>query len=151
MSGDLTLHRLDIPPMSETGIGMARSLEAWNALRPQVPVRIEHEFWAGVYARTAYITARADGKATLFTGALIKPPTLLIMEGEALIYVGEDDPVHMSGYNVIRAAAGRKQAFVAPGDLKLTMIFATSATTVAEAEAEFTDELGLLTTRRETA
>lgn len=145
MPGDLAARRLDIAPMSESGVGMVRSLEAMNAARPQVPVRIEHDFHAGVYARTAYIP-----KDTLITGVLIKIPTLLIIEGDAMIYVGEEEPLHATGYNVMRAAAARKQAFVALSDVKLTMIFATQAQTVAEAEAEFTDELDLLTTRRET-
>lgn len=137
--------KFSIGPMHEIDFGKVRELEALNAARPQVAVRIEHEFHAGVYARTAYIP-----KDTLVTGALIKIPTLLIIEGDTMIYVGEDDPLHATGYNVIRAAAGRKQAFVALSDVKLTMIFATAAKTAEEAEAEFTDELDLLTTRRET-
>jgi hypothetical protein len=49
---------------------------------------------------------------------------------------------------VLPAAAGRKQAFLAQADSHITMIFATAARSVAEAEREFTDEADNLVSRR---
>jgi hypothetical protein len=62
---------------------------------------------------------------------------------------GDDGAVPLEGYNVFSAAAGRKMAFVALSNTSMTMLFATQAKTVAEAEAEFTDEVDMLMTRRE--
>jgi hypothetical protein len=56
-------------------------------------------------------------------------------------------PVHVQGYAVLPASAGRKQAFVAQADTRLTMVFPTSAKTVEQAEREFTDEIYLLGSR----
>jgi hypothetical protein len=84
----------------------------------------------------------------VITGALIKVATLLVAHGAAIVYVG-DEPLHLSGHTVLPASAGRKQAFVALSDVHLTMIFPTNARTVAEAEAQFTDEPELLASRRD--
>ncbi len=110
---------------------------------PQVEIPTTSVLHAGLYARTARVP-----KGTLMTGALIKIRTILIVEGEASIYVGEDAPLYVAEYTVFAAPAGRKQAFYAHSDVCITMIFATSATTVEQAEEEFTDEADRLQTRR---
>jgi hypothetical protein len=61
----------------------------------------------------------------------------------------DGEPLELTGYHVLPAAAGRKQALLARADTHLTMIFATRATSVAEAEAEFTDEADRLASRRQ--
>ena len=139
---DLAPLQASIPAMSPGTISKVRELEAINGRLQQIPIRIEHALHAGVYARTAYIP-----KGALVTGVFIRVPTLLIVQGDVTIYVGDEDPLHATGYSVITAEAGRKQAFFATGGTALTMIFATEAKTVAEAEAEFTDEPHLLQTR----
>jgi hypothetical protein len=83
----------------------------------------------------------------MITGALIKIPTVVITSGSLIAYTGEGLKP-LDGYNVIKAEAGRKQAFVAKTGSYITMIFATSATTIEEAEREFTDEYELLLTNR---
>lgn len=130
-----------LPAMSDSAIDMVRRLEAANLELPQVPIATSHLIHGGVYARTIRIPA-----GTLLTGALIKIPTALVFNGEATVFIG-DDVLHVSGYMVIPASAGRKQVFLAHADTDLTMIFPTSAKTVAEAEAEFTDEAHLLLSR----
>ena len=80
-------------------------------------------------------------------GALITIPTLLIMSGHATLFIGEED-VELTGYAVIPASAGRKQAIYAHADTLLTMLFPTAARTVEEAEQEFTDEPERLGSRR---
>ena len=125
-----------------------RRLEAENLARPQTELRFEHYFHAGVDARTMIVPELPPGQSCLITSALIRVPTLLVSEGDALLYVGEEVPVSLTGYQVIEAAAGRKVAYLAQSGYRLTMIFATSASTVEEAEEEFTGEAHMLQSRR---
>lgn len=131
--------------MAPTAIDAVCRMEEESAKLPQVPIATQHAFHAGLYARTIIIPA-----GVVLTGALIKIPTLLILSGDAIVHT-EDGPVRFTGYHVLRGAAGRKQAFVAVADTALTMLFASAATTVEEAEAEFTDETSKLLSRREHA
>lgn len=145
---DLAPLQASIPAMSPGSISKVRELEAINGRLQQIPVRIDHSLHAGLYARTAYIP-----KGALVTGALVRVPTLLIANGDVAVYLGDDDQdatacAHLTGYNVIEAQAGRKQAFFASSATTLTMIFPTKARTIEEAEAEFTDEPEMLQTRR---
>ena len=85
----------------------------------------------------------------MITGVLIKIATLLVIDGDVLVHVGDDAPLRLQGHHVLPAAAGRKQAFLALADTHITMIFASGAASVAEAEAEFTDEVDNLVSRRD--
>ena len=142
---DLAPSRVHIAPMSPAAINRVRQLESFALALPQVSIGTDHVFHAGVYARTIKVPA-----GVMITGVLIKIPTLLIVQGDAIVHV-EDGPFELHGYNVVAAGAGRKQAFVALTDTHLTMIFATDALDVDNAERAFTDELDKLMTRRETA
>lgn len=137
-----------ITPMAPHAIDAVRRLEAINLDRPQTALRFEHHFHAGVYARTMIVPDLADNERCLITGAFIRIPTLLVSQGEALAYVGDHEPLMLTGYRVLEAAAGRKQAFLAASGFRLTMIFATTARTIEEAEEEFTDEAHMLQSRR---
>ena len=128
-----------IPAMLDSTIEKVRFAEECAKRLPQVHILTSHVFHAGVYARTIRIP-----KGVFITGALIKRSTTLIISGRVLTYVGEDKPIEYIGYNVITTSAHRKSAYSALEDTHLTMLFATNAKTVAEAEAEFTDELDLL-------
>ncbi len=134
---------LTIGPMSPTAIDRVRRIETVAETLPQIPILTDHVLHAGMYARTIHVPA-----GTMITGALIKVPTILTLHGNAVIYVGEDVPLHCIGYTVLTAAAGRKQAILAETDICLTMIFPTKARTVAEAEAAFTDDFARLASRR---
>tara|TARA_R110000796_G_scaffold13731_1_gene44202 strand:- start:1243 stop:1566 length:324 start_codon:yes stop_codon:yes gene_type:complete len=96
-----------------------------------------------MYSRTVRIPA-----GCAITGAVIKISTLLIIRGNATVYNG-DAPVTVTGYAVLPASAGRKQAFVAHEDTDITMVFATQASSVEEAEDLFTDEGHTLASRHD--
>ncbi len=131
--------------MSARAVGIVSRFEAEALKLPQVPIRTEHAFHAGMYARTILIPA-----GVVLTGALIKIPTLLILSGDAIVYTA-DGPRRFTGYEVLLGGAGRKQAFAALADTRLTMVFPTAAATVEAAEAEFTDECDRLFSRRDEA
>ncbi len=137
-----------MPAMSPSAIDRVRVIEGENLARPQTDLRFEHRFHAGVYARTMIVPELPEGHGCLITAALIRVPTLLVSQGNALVYVGEDKPLRLSGHRVIEAAAGRKTAYVAGSGFHLTMIFATDAKTVEEAEEEFTAEAHMLQSRK---
>jgi len=103
---------------------------------------IEHSLHAGLYARTARIPA-----GVVVTGAEIKLATVLVLSGDATVYTG-DGEIRLTGYHVIEASAGRKSAFLAHADTALTMLFASQARSVDEAEREFTNEFDALASRR---
>lgn len=126
-------------------IGQVRLLEKIAGKMPQVAVETTHTIHGGMYARTAKIPA-----GTLITGAEIKIATMLIVHGSALIY-GAEGTIDVENSAVLCASAGRKQAILARGDVELTMVFPTTAHSVAEAEAEFTDETSLLSSREKSA
>lgn len=132
-----------VPAMTARAVADVRRLEFLAAQRPQVEMETTHQFHAGIYSRTLKVPA-----GVLITGALIKIPTTLVVSGHAVMY-GEGGAVELRGYHVMAAAAHRKQAFLAMSDTWITMLFTTAATTVEDAEAEFTDEADMLMTRRE--
>lgn len=123
-------------------IQAVRALESALLASPQVHMPIEHSLHAGLYARTARIPA-----GVVVTGAEIKLATVLVLSGDATVYTG-DGEIRLTGYHVIEASAGRKSAFLAHADTALTMLFASQARSVDEAEREFTDECDALASRR---
>jgi hypothetical protein len=130
-----------IGAMSPAGIGRIAALERELLTFPQVALETEHILHAGMYSRTILIPA-----GVVITGAIIKVATLLVLDGHASVTV-DGDVLNLHGRHVIPASAMRKQAILAHRDTHLTMIFPTQATTVAEAEAEFTDEAERLMSR----
>lgn len=131
-----------IPAMTAQAIDKVRELEAITRDLPQVEIATEHVLHGGMYARTICIPA-----GVVLTGVFIRVPTLLVFDGNATVNAG-DDTVTLVGYHVLAASAHRRQAFLAHADTRLTMVFATQAKTVAEAEDEFTDEAHLLFSRK---
>lgn len=131
-----------LPKMTTQQVTKVSALETAMKTLTQVEIDTKHVLHAGMYSRTVRIPA-----GVMITGALIKIPTMIVVEGDATVYVG-DDAIDLNGHNILAAEAGRKQVFYAHTDVYLTMIFPTSAQTVAEAEEEFTDEADLLQTRQ---
>lgn len=127
-----------IQSMTPAAIDMVRRLEDVTRALPQREIVTKHVFHAGMYARTITIPPR-----TVLTGALIKRSTLLVLCGDVKMFA-HDGPRRLTGYHVLTCSAGRKQAFFSYSETSMTMSFATSAKTVAEAEKEFTDEYQLL-------
>jgi hypothetical protein len=129
--------------MPASAIEAVRRLEDASLQYEQAGIVTEHSFHSGMYARTIKIPA-----GVLLTGVLIKIPTMLVFSGDAVVYTATG-PEQWTGYRVVLAPAHRKQAFLAHEDTYLTMVFPTTATTVEEAEAEFTDEAERLLSRRQ--
>lgn len=131
-----------VPTMTLDAIRKVRVLESEFKKLTQVPLVTTHIIHAGIYSRTVTVPA-----GVTITGALIKRSTMLMIVGHGVAYIGEE-AIKLEGAHLITARAPRKQAFHAVSDLQITMSFATNATTVEEAEAEFTDEADLLCSRQ---
>ena len=144
MSEAITVLGNSVQPASPEIIEKIRDLEA--AIKPHehtLQVQMEHILHGGMYARTARLAPMM-----LFTSVLIKIPTVLAVNGKCKVFAG-DKWYTLEGYNVMPACAGRKQIYVTLGPTEITMIFPSSAKTVEEAEAEFTDEAEILLSRRQ--
>jgi hypothetical protein len=142
MAGELQFHS-HVPAMSDESIAKVQAVENYSAKElPQIDIDTLHVIHGGMYSRTVLIPA-----GVLITGALIKIATLLIIQGDVLVYIG-DKTIELSGYNVLPASSHRKQAFLAKTDTHLTMIFPSDASTIEEAETQFTDEVDALMSRK---
>lgn len=132
-----------LPAMSAQAIDMVRRLEAELIGMPQVDIPTSHVFHGGMYARTIVIPA-----GVVLTGALIKVATLVIVNGDCTVFLGSEAQQRLFGYHVLPASEGRKQVFMAHADTHVTMVFPSDATTIEQAENEFTDEAHKLLSRR---
>ena len=135
---DLMIREEPISTMTDVEIEKVRQLENAILQAPQVKIATSHIIHAGMYARTIIVPA-----GIYLTGALMKIPTLLIIQGNFLLFIGGRTK-KLQGYNVFTGGANRKQAGVAITDTHVTMIFPTAAKTIEEAEQEFTDETNIL-------
>lgn len=144
--GELQISAHRIGPMSAEAIDKVCQLEAETLKMPQVDLVYDHVLHGGMYARSTMLPA-----GILLTSVPIKIDTILIVQGDALIYVGTENPIHVEGYSVLPAAAGRKSAIFARADTWMTMLCSTDAATVAEVEAELSDEADRLSSRRSEA
>lgn len=131
-----------IPAMSDSSVSRVVALEDKLLELPQIEAATDHVLHAGIYART--ITLPEGG---VVIGALIKIDTTVIISGDVTVFVG-DEPFKLCGYNVLPAMAGRKTAILAHTEAQITMLFATSVTTIEEAEEEFTNETEKLGSRK---
>lgn len=131
-----------IPSMTSEMIDKVRKLESYSLDMPQIDVATSHLIHAGMYARTIVIPANI-----MITGALIKIATIIIVQGDVIMYIG-DESIELHGYNVIPAQPNRKQAFIAKTDTYLTMIFPSDAKNIYDAEDQFTDEADMLISRK---
>lgn len=132
-----------IPAMSEQALDVVREAGAIAITKPQIPIITDHVLHGGMYARTVMVPA-----GVMIIGVLVKVPTVLIVQGDVRVYIG-DDVVELTGYNVLPASAGRKQAFLADTDTWLTMILPTPAKDIEQAERDFTDEFDDLASHRD--
>jgi hypothetical protein len=133
----------EIPPttaeeLAQLKPGIEKMMEA-----PQVEIKTKSFIHAGIYCRTCMVP-----KGVALAGALIKIPTVVTVSGDAAMTCA-GKTVRLKGTHIFRASAGRRQIFVAYEDTVISMAFATSAKTLLEAEAEFTDETDLLMSRGE--
>jgi hypothetical protein len=133
---------LAIPVMSDKMRSELGLVQQQMLALPQVEVQTDHVIHSGVYTRTIRLAA-----GVVLMGALIKIPTTLIVSGRTKVFTGENW-IELDGYHVIPARAGRKQIFITGTETSITMIFRTDATTVEQAESEFTDESDLLMSKQ---
>lgn len=131
-----------LPATTPGGVALVQRIQEAVQAVPQVPITTHHVLHAGVYTRTICIPA-----GIVLVGALIKIPTTLVVCGRASVLLGDGEEVVVSGYQVLAARAGRKQAYIAHEATHVTMSFRTQARTVEEAEREFTDEADQLMSR----
>lgn len=132
-----------LPAMTPDAIAKVRLIEnICLQLEEQIEFPTEHLIHGGMYMRTLHMKA-----GQIMTGALLKVPTTLIVSGDCAVFIGTET-IELRGYSVLPGSAGRKQIFLAHSDVSMTMIFPTSAATVAQAEQEFTDEYAMLMTNR---
>lgn len=131
---DVSLAGKSIPSMTAEDIAKVSQLEKLLYGAAQEKIETQHDLHGGMYARSICIKA-----GVMITGALIKLPTILIVVGNVIVYLGQES-IELTGYNVMCAAANRKQSFIAKSDVYMTMVFPTKATTIEEAEKEFTDQ-----------
>lgn len=139
---DIVQRAATIPAMSDEAIAKAREFEEILKQAPQLTFETQHVIHAGMYARTMRLPA---GHALV--GALLKVPTILIVNGDCVGYIG-DEIVQLTGHCVLAASAKRKQVFVANTDTWLTMLLNTDLTDVELIENYFTDESDALASRQ---
>lgn len=108
----------------------------------QCPVHTRHLIHGGMYART--IVLEPDTK---MVGSIIARPTILIVHGRSSVLSG-DSRIELEGYSVLAGSPGRKQFFWTHSRVDMTMLVATSAKTVEDAENEVFGEADLLISRR---
>lgn len=110
---------------------------------PPARIETEHHLHAGVYSRTIYVP-----KGVAVVGLTVKIPTQLIGCGHFRLTDG-GVTAEFRGVHIFDGIAGRRAAVYALENSSFTMLFATQAKTVEEAENEFTDEPERLLTRKE--
>lgn len=111
-------------------------------LDAQVRVPIVHSLHGGVYTRTARIEP-----GIMITSVLIRPETTLVLHGDLEVLVA-GQWVRFEGFHVLPGRAHRRQVMRSELGATITMIMPTAATTVEEAEREFTPEFHLLQSQR---
>ena len=134
-----------IRSMSNEAIEKVRALEEITGQMDQAEITTWHILHGGIYSRTIEIKA-----GVILTGALVKVPTVLVVSGDISVFAN-DHEIRVKGYSVLPASPNRKQAFIAHEDTWLTMTFKTDASTVEEAEDEFTEEAHRLMSRHDQA
>jgi hypothetical protein len=138
MPTDAILPRSDDPKLMALLSSIEKELEAIGD--EEIPV--EQGIHAGCYIRTSFLRKGMTG-----VGALIQIPTVLIVTGHVVINSG-NRMLEIKGHRVLKGEAHRKQVVTALEDSYLTMVFATKAERVDEAEEEFTAEAERLQSRR---
>jgi hypothetical protein len=133
----------ELAPASGEMLERLNGLHAWTLQFEQAPIATEHVIHGGMYARTIRLEPE-----TLMNGAFIKGATILILHGRCLL-TAADGVVELDGYNVIPGSAGRKVSFVTRSRVEMTMLYATGARTVEEAEAEVFGETEELMSRKD--
>ena len=120
-----------------------RMEEIAERLRPHAVTdggfRLSEELHAGCYVRT--LKAPKD---MVLVSDVIRCDTVLIVDGDC-IFTDTDKAVRIKGRKVLLGARGRQSLIRTLSDTYLTMIFATNAKTIEEAQAQFSADPSRLT------
>ena len=117
-----------------TDLQRMRAFEEFLKALPQVDIVPENLLHAGCFCRTIRVPV-----GVTLTGALMKVPTILIVSGHCVL-TSDGKAEELKGSFVFDCAAGRKTAFLTLAETMITCVFATQATTVADAVREMTDD-----------
>ena len=131
-----------VPAITPEALAQISGVEEKMRSMPQIHVRTEHVFHAGMYARTIRLAARVS-----IVSVLIKIPTMIVVNGICRVYAG-DVWRDLEGFNVIPANAGRKMIYVTSTETQITMMFPSNAKSVEEAERQFTEDADMLLSRQ---
>lgn len=137
----VALRAVDVPAMSDSTIEATRQIQERLKSFPQRFPTTLHALHGGMYSRTMVLHA-----GEMLVGSLIKVPTMLIVNGHVVMNLG-DQAHEIEGYHVLTCSAGRRQVIRAHRDTALTMVLATQAKTVEEAEEFFTTEASGMASR----
>lgn len=134
--------RMSIDPMSQEAMDLVEDMNTvLQSHEHQIAISTDHVLHGGVYYRTLMIPA-----GVFLTGATIRVNTTLIINGKCVFYT-DGPPLAIRGSAVVPAFAGRRQAVYAEEATIITMSFATDASTVEEAEEQFTPDARRLGSR----
>lgn len=134
--------RMSIDPMSQSAMDLVEEMDVTlRSYEHQTAVLTDHVLHGGVYYRTLFVPA-----GVFLTGSTIRVHTTLMIHGKCVFYT-DGPPLAIAGSAVVPAFAGRRQAVYAEEDTIITMSFATDATTVEQAEEEFTPDAHRLGSR----
>lgn len=86
---------------------------------PQVELPVEHDFCAGVYARTMHIPA-----GTVLTGAVHRHECIFLVRRGLLMVTTDDGPKQLEGGDMFVTPAGTKRAGAALTDVVVTTFHA---------------------------
>lgn len=126
-------------PATEETLRQALEVQQWARTQTDLPIPLMHTLHGGTYTRTARLPA-----GSVITSVLVQIATTVIAYGDFSVLGPNYEWQRYSGFQVFPASANRRQVYAAHSDTTIVMIFPTEATTVAEAEAEFTSEVHLL-------
>lgn len=94
-------------------------LEAELLKHPQVEMPVEHDFCAGLYARTMHIPA-----GTVLTGAVHREACFFLVRKGSLVVTTDAGARRVEAGEMLNSAAGTKRAGVALSDVVVTTFHA---------------------------
>lgn len=106
-------------------------------------IQIKHCICGELYIRKCIIP-----KDVVAVSALIKVPTVVIIDGDCLVYDGQKVS-RVTGYKALQGQAYRESIFKALEDTQITMIAVVKSDTPQNAQKQITDQYVLLTNHRQ--
>lgn len=108
----------------------------------QVQIKIDQDLLGSFYARHCLVP-----KDVVIVGALLKVPTVVIIDGDCIVYDGQKTK-RITGYKILAGQAYRQSVFRAIEPTHITMIAMVKSSNVDDVQKEITDQHLLLTNHR---